>query len=277
MTTERECIEALQEAADRLGESPTKAEYEELGLTPASGTIQRVMGSWNEAKSDAGLERNASRGSRVQSKPDDVVLPDGLSWTELSRNQRWHYKHSEWNTERTRRRRARLRELIHDYKAASDGCDRCGEDDPACLDFHHPPGVDKEMAVNKMVPYGYSTADIEAEMRKCTLLCGNCHAKEHRADSSHRDDVTKEATLRRWTYRYKRRRGCSACGVTDHRCLEFHHPGEKTAGVGEMIADSAPEADVRAEVEQCVVLCVNCHRKEHAETTGRDPAESDRI
>ncbi|ELY90615.1 hypothetical protein C483_11161 [Natrialba hulunbeirensis JCM 10989] len=44
MTTEDECIEALREAAERLGESPTKAQYEELGLTPASATIIRTCG-----------------------------------------------------------------------------------------------------------------------------------------------------------------------------------------------------------------------------------------
>jgi hypothetical protein len=49
-TTERECLDALQEAAERLGKSPTKAEYEELGLRPASATIIRVVGGWNEAK-----------------------------------------------------------------------------------------------------------------------------------------------------------------------------------------------------------------------------------
>ena len=39
MTTEDDCIRALREAADRLGESPSKAAYEDLGLTPASATI----------------------------------------------------------------------------------------------------------------------------------------------------------------------------------------------------------------------------------------------
>lgn len=42
MTTKAECLEALQRAAERLEESPTKAQYEELGLTPASATIIRT-------------------------------------------------------------------------------------------------------------------------------------------------------------------------------------------------------------------------------------------
>lgn len=55
-TTETECLEALREAAERLGESPTKAEYEDLGLRPASATIIRAVGGWNEAKEKAGLD-----------------------------------------------------------------------------------------------------------------------------------------------------------------------------------------------------------------------------
>jgi len=42
--TETECLDALREAAERLGESPTKAAYEGLGLTPSSSTIIRVVG-----------------------------------------------------------------------------------------------------------------------------------------------------------------------------------------------------------------------------------------
>jgi hypothetical protein len=42
--TKTECLAALRRAAERLGKSPTKAEYEKLGLTPASATIIRTVG-----------------------------------------------------------------------------------------------------------------------------------------------------------------------------------------------------------------------------------------
>jgi len=101
VTTEDDCIAALREAAERLGESPTKAQYEALGLTPASATIQRVMGGWNDGKKAAGLATNASTGSRVEPKPDGVDLPEHLAWDELSQDQRWHYRNREWNRKRT--------------------------------------------------------------------------------------------------------------------------------------------------------------------------------
>lgn len=87
--TESECLAALRRAAERLGKSPTKAEYEELGLAPSSSTIIRmIVGGWNEAKEKAGLETNPSTGSRVEPKPDDVELPAGMVWEELSVDQR---------------------------------------------------------------------------------------------------------------------------------------------------------------------------------------------
>jgi len=49
-------------------------------MTPASATIQRVMGGWNEATEAAGLATNASTGSRVEPKPDAVGIGDGELW-----------------------------------------------------------------------------------------------------------------------------------------------------------------------------------------------------
>jgi hypothetical protein len=286
MTNEPGCLRALREAADRLGESPTKAQYEALDVTPSSSTILRHCGGWNAAKERAGLETNASRGSRIQPKPDDVDLPTGLNWDELSQDQRWYYKNREWNTQRTLHRRQRLRAWLRDVKRERGGCRQCGESDPACLDFHHCEENAKEMAVNEMVPMGCSKGDIRAEVEQCDLLCANCHWVAHnpepagieavddiaddgrntKTDLSDPDrfDLTKAERLRAWTYAYQRDRACRDCEETDPRCLQFHHvEGTKRESVGTMIADGWPVKDVLDEVEKCVVLCANCHRREH--------------
>jgi hypothetical protein len=178
MTTERECIEVLQTAAQRLGESPTKAAYEDLGLRPASATIIRHLGSWNDAKEAAGLETNPSSGSRVGSKPDGLPEDVDDSWASLSVDQRWHYRNSVHNRNRTLTRRARLRSWVNELKADA-GCRRCGESDAACLDYHHRDGVGKEMNVSQMVSYGYAFDELREEVAKCDVLCANCHRKEH--------------------------------------------------------------------------------------------------
>lgn len=35
------------------------------------------------------------------------------------------------------------------------------------------------MNVSKMVTYGFSLEEIEEEVKKCDVLCANCHRKEH--------------------------------------------------------------------------------------------------
>jgi hypothetical protein len=178
VTSEQDCIDALRAAADRLGESPTIAQYEALGLTPSSSTISRVMGGWNDAKAAAGLQTYRSSGPRTEPKPDDVELPDGCSWEELSVDQRWHYRHRETNAKRSRERRSTLRAWVYRVKGRR-GCTRCDEDDPACLDFHHVDEDEKEMQVGRMVTHGYGRDRISEEMEKCVVLCANCHRKEH--------------------------------------------------------------------------------------------------
>lgn len=261
-----ECIEALREAAGILGKSPTKAEYEELGLQPASGTLIRVLGGWNEAKRRAGLETNPSHGPRVEPKPEHVELPPGLDWECLSVDQRWHYRNTGWNTERTLRRRARLRAWVSEQKQRA-GCRECDTSNPAVLEFHHIDPAEKKMAIVDMVTYGYGREKLETEIEKCAVLCANCHRKEH---GRRWDDAE---TRRGWYHQYKHKHGCSTCGETDPRSLVFHHTSadRKRMTVAQMITDCYPVQEIKAEIENCELLCANCHRKEHFEP----PLQSD--
>ena len=256
MATETECLRALRAAADRLDESPTKAQYESLGVTPAASTVIRQCGGWNAAKARAGLSTNPSRGSRVRSKPDDVDLPDGVAWDDLTADQRWHYRHPTTNTERSRERRRQLRAWVRDRKRARGGCARCVASDPACLDFHHP-DRDTGTHVSTLLRDGASKATLRAEMRACVLLCANCHWRTHNpapAGSEAVDeaptavsptpaelravdaDLTKAERLRARTYAYQREWGCRDCATSDPVCLQLHHvDGETVDGVGAMI------------------------------------------
>lgn len=287
--TREDCIRALEEAAARLGESPTKAQYEELGMTPSASTVLRHCESWNDAKAAAGLATNPSTGTRVDPKPDDVSLPEGVEWASLSQDQRWHYRHREQNAQRSRDRRHALRRWFYEYRSEQDGCSRCGETDPACLDFHHVDEAEKTATINEMIASGYSKAAIRAETANCELLCANCHWREHNEeppalssiDPSGSDNdpfaaleaalldapptpYSKEEWLRAWTYAYQRGRGCRRCGESDPVCVQFHHDTDtKTMGVGEMITRSRPVEEVVTEIGTTTVLCANCHRVKH--------------
>jgi 5-methylcytosine-specific restriction endonuclease McrA len=178
MATTTDCLQALQDAAATLDDSPTKRQYEQLGLTPAASTILRHFDGWNAAKKEAGLATSPSRGSRVGPKPGDVAFTDA-EWAALSQDQRWHYRHREHNTQRTLDRRDRLRTAVYEYKRDHCVCQRCGEGDPVCLEFHHRDPDEKVRAIGEMITYGHGLDAVRAEIAKCDVLCANCHRREH--------------------------------------------------------------------------------------------------
>jgi hypothetical protein len=53
----------------------------------------------------------------------------------------------------------------------------CGESAVCCLDFHH---IGKKSdTISRMLSNTYSWERLEAELRKCCVLCANCHRKHH--------------------------------------------------------------------------------------------------
>lgn len=60
-------------------------------------------------------------------------------------------------------------------------------------------------------------------------------------------------------------RGCALCGEVESVCLDFHHldPATKSFDVSQSARQRKNEAEIRAEIQKCVVLCGNCHRKLH--------------
>jgi hypothetical protein len=66
---------------------------------------------------------------------------------------------------------------VREIKAAA-GCGRCGFNNPLALHFHHR-ADDKEIGISIAIRNGWSWTRIEKEIKKCTVLCANCHAIEH--------------------------------------------------------------------------------------------------
>lgn len=61
------------------------------------------------------------------------------------------------------------------------GCTRCGERDPACLDFHHIDPSKKSFNIGVQLG-SYSLKRVQNELLKCQVLCANCHRKLHAAE-----------------------------------------------------------------------------------------------
>lgn len=61
------------------------------------------------------------------------------------------------------------------------------------------------------------------------------------------------------------KKSCTKCGNTDPRVLDFHHIGSKDMDVSSMRTLSKER--ILEEIKQCIVLCANCHRIEHSESS----------
>lgn len=69
---------------------------------------------------------------------------------------------------------------------------------------------------------------------------------------------------------YKSTLKCLTCGENDPICLDFHHEGnEKAEGGVARLATHSSWNKVMEEVNKCVVLCSNCHRKKHRDEKGK--------
>lgn len=65
---------------------------------------------------------------------------------------------------------------------------------------------------------------------------------------------------------YLEGKSCKNCGESDIRVLEFDHlnPATKRFGIANSITDGRKWSDILIEIEQCQILCANCHKKQTA-------------
>lgn len=57
-------------------------------------------------------------------------------------------------------------------------CNVCGISDPAVLEFDHVNRKTKKTEISKLIAGGYSFKVIRDEIKKCQVLCANCHRKK---------------------------------------------------------------------------------------------------
>jgi hypothetical protein len=140
-------------------------------------------------------------------------------------------------------------------------CTNCNDTDIKHLSFHHLDPNKKETGINEIL--GNSWKKIEEEIKKCILLCHNCHAEHHFIGDNCRT-ITKKTFLE-----YK---GgiCKKCGYS--KCpaaLTFHHLDKSTKlfrlsrarHVFRNICDITEK--FVEELDKCDLLCANCHSEEH--------------
>jgi transcription elongation factor Elf1 len=70
--------------------------------------------------------------------------------------------------------------------------------------------------------------------------------------------------IKRWFQKYKSSSRCIKCGENHPATIDFHHhSGKKEKNISKMVADGYSISRIEKELEKCIVLCSNCHRKEH--------------
>lgn len=69
----------------------------------------------------------------------------------------------------------------------------------------------------------------------------------------------------KWLKELKATLQCSRCPENHPACLVFHHtdPKEKDLEVASAVRSGWSIERIKAEIAKCIVLCANCHAKEH--------------
>ncbi|HCZ28806.1 TPA: hypothetical protein DHU97_03640 [Candidatus Saccharibacteria bacterium] len=98
-----------------------------------------------------------------------------------------HYaKYGNLYRERARLRREAVKKEFRTNMLAllkKSACEVCGESDIRVLEFDHLDPTTKTFSISQAVKYGYSWSEVLNEIKKCRILCANCHKKHTAAQS----------------------------------------------------------------------------------------------
>lgn len=142
-------------------------------------------------------------------------------------------------------------------------CKKCGDENIFHLTFHHNNG-DKNIEISKLNNSRWSA--IEHELKKCELLCYNCHYETHHTIGKRVRSISNKKLF----LEIKGNIGCESCGYNNHNCsLNFHHTGNKKYIFSRFNIEFKTIEDLTDEIlielSSCDVLCANCHQEIHTD------------
>lgn len=113
-----------------------------------------------------------------------------------------------------------------------------------------------------------STKDgIQSCCKSCQKLYKDAHYKANKngyiEDTKRRKELAKKKAK---NYVDSLKTSCSICSEKETCCLDFHHldPDTKLRSVSNMVASGCNKQSILKEINKCVLVCSNCHRKIHA-------------
>jgi hypothetical protein len=93
----------------------------------------------------------------------------------------YYFRNKRKEINRILTRKKEIKQWYNDFKKTL-VCNRCPENHPATLQFHHKDPTTKLGNLSELSSSGWSIKKIMEEMDKCEILCSNCHFKLHWGD-----------------------------------------------------------------------------------------------
>lgn len=139
-------------------------------------------------------------------------------------------------------------------------CSNCEISETFCLQFHHL--KNKTHNIARLITGRWSL--VQEEIQYCQLLCANCHV-ELLYKGTRPDRIRKKQDC----FDYLNVESCMRCDYKGRNqgSLSFHHLKEKQCNISYLIGNNTPVDVLNTELNKCIVLCANCHAKEHVDIT----------
>lgn len=114
----------------------------------------------------------------------------------------------------------------------------------------------------ELLEFGKKGSQYQPFCKECNKLYLKEHYKNNKQDYINKNSNRKK-DLQNFINTIKTSKGCSYCGETDFACLDFHHMGEKESEIARAIHNGWSKERLLKEINKCIVICSNCHRKLH--------------
>lgn len=86
---------------------------------------------------------------------------------------------------------------------------------------------------------------------------------KHNKVKSYKCRKNRTIKLQQFIIEYKINNKCIKCNENRPECLDFHHIKDKKNTISRMCKQTVSLKILKIEIEKCILLCSNCHQKEH--------------
>ncbi len=165
------------------------------------------------------------------------------------------------------------------------GCKHCGyKKCMRALSFHHIDPKTKNFTLDTSNIMKKKLSDVLSEVKKCLLLCQNCHAELHQSNRditilnrmNSQDKFKLKIRNRKMSLILYKGSKCQNChynfNLQNLQCANFHHLHDKKFEINTTQIPKYTDEELYIEVDKCLLLCSNCHMEYHDSITRGSPS-----